>query len=103
MALTQERADVLSEFLAEDSDRTERLLGLAPEEALAEINGNGYDYTSEELEEYCQALKTSVPEGELNADDLDNVAGGTGSFSRVFLKDAALFSPLSRFANRSIW
>ena len=74
--LTQERADIISQFLADDQERARVLLDLEPEEALAKINAEGYDFTVKELIEYCDALKLAIAEGELNPDDLDNVSGG---------------------------
>lgn len=74
--LTQERADIISQFLADDQERARMLLDLEPEEALEKINAAGHDFTVEELIEYCNALKLAIADGELNADDLDNVSGG---------------------------
>lgn len=74
--LTQERADIISQFLADDQERARMLLDLEPEEALEKINAAGHDFTVEELIEYCDALKLAIADGELNADDLDNVSGG---------------------------
>ena len=77
--LTQERADILTKYLSADADKAEKLLGMEPEKALEEINAAGFDFTMDELNEYCAAFKAAVAvqgEGELNADALDNVAGG---------------------------
>lgn len=74
--LTQERADIISQYLADDQERAKALVALEPAEALVQINAAGYDFTVEELVEYCEALKLAVADGELNADDLDNVSGG---------------------------
>ena len=74
--LTQDRADIISQFLADDQERARMLLDLEPEEALEKINAAGHDFTVEELIEYCNALKLAIADGELNADDLDNVSGG---------------------------
>lgn len=74
--LTQERADIISKYLTDDQARAERLLGMEAEEALNEINSDGYDFSAEELNEYCEALNATIAQGELKADDLDSVAGG---------------------------
>ena len=74
--LTQERADLLSNYLSTHLEETEVLLTLEPEEALAKINAAGIDYSIEELKEYCDVLKTSLPKDELDGTDLDNVTGG---------------------------
>lgn len=77
--MTQERADILSEYLAADEERAKRLLGLEPDAALAEINAAGYDFTPDELQEYCVAFKAAVVQnqnGELSVDELSEVSGG---------------------------
>lgn len=74
--LTQERADVISKYLADDHDRAKALLDMEPAQALTEINSAGYDFTEEELIEYCNALKLAISGDELNPDELDAVSGG---------------------------
>lgn len=74
--LTQERADVISQYLADDHDRARILLDMEPAQALTEINSAGYDFTVEELIEYCNALKLAIAGDELKPDELDAVAGG---------------------------
>lgn len=74
--LTQERADIMSQFLADDQDRAKKLLDMEPEEAMAEINAAGHDFTVKELNEYCEALKLAISQDELNPEELDNVSGG---------------------------
>ena len=74
--LTQERADMISQFLASDQERAKGLLNLEPEQALEKINSMGNDFTLSELDEYCKALKLAITDGELNTDELENVAGG---------------------------
>lgn len=81
MTLTQERADILTEILTADVERAKNLFALeSMEEALTQINALGNDFTLEELNEYDMALKASVKQGELNADVLDDVAGGVIPF-----------------------
>lgn len=79
--LTQERADIISRFLADDQDRARKLLDMEPNDALKEINAAGYDFAVQELMEYCEALKLAIAGDELKADDLDNVAGGSVTVS----------------------
>lgn len=74
--LTQERADIISQYLADDQDRAKALLDMEPAQALKEINSAGYDFTEEELIEYCNALKLAIAGDELKPDELDTVAGG---------------------------
>ena len=75
--LTQARADVLSEFLTSDQERTKKLLALNASEALVQINGLGYDFTLDEIHEFGKVLQASVTQDvELDAEALDEVAGG---------------------------
>lgn len=76
--LTQERADILTNFLSADTAKAETLLNMAPNEALAQINAAGFDFTLDELMDYAKALKIAKADGELNADELEDVAGGLG-------------------------
>jgi hypothetical protein len=73
--LTQARADALTEILNADEARAQTLLNLEPDEALRQINAMGNDFTLDELNEYGEALEAGR-KGELNAEALDNVAGG---------------------------
>ena len=74
--LTQARANVLTEILSADEARTQTLLSLEPHEAVKQINALGNDFTVDELCEYGQALQAA--KGELDAEALDDVAGGGG-------------------------
>ncbi|MCL1918516.1 MAG: hypothetical protein FWG14_09400 [Peptococcaceae bacterium] len=73
--LTQERKDKLSEILSADLERAKTLLELEAAEALLQINALGNDFTLDEIHEYGQALRATA-QGELDANTLDNVAGG---------------------------
>ncbi|MCL1919288.1 MAG: hypothetical protein FWG14_13515 [Peptococcaceae bacterium] len=76
--LTEERALALTEILNADEARAEILLRLEPEEALKQINAQGNDFTLDELREYGGVVNIAAKQthGELDADSLDNVAGG---------------------------
>ncbi|MCL1917448.1 MAG: hypothetical protein FWG14_03900 [Peptococcaceae bacterium] len=74
--LTQERADILTDILNADETRAEALLDLEPEEALKQINALGNDFTLDELHEYGKVLEAASKQGELDAESLDDVAGG---------------------------
>ena len=76
--LTKERAEILNNYLSADAAKAEALLNLEPEEALAQINAAGFDYTIEELMDFAKALKLAKADGELDVEDLDDVAGGLG-------------------------
>ena len=75
--LTQEKAEVLSKILVSDQEHAKALLALSPEEALAQINAQGNDFTLEDVKEYGEALKATAAQSEvLDTDALDAVAGG---------------------------
>lgn len=79
MMLTQEKANTLSDYLAADQERALKLLSMDADEAMTAINSDGYNFTLDELNEYCAALKTAVSkvnDGELSEDELADVAGG---------------------------
>lgn len=75
--MEQERMEALSKLLLEDEERARELLAMKAEDALARINALGHDFTVEELGAYAEAqAQAALPEGELEAEDLENVAGG---------------------------
>ena len=75
--MTMERADALTKYLTADPENAKNLLAMDPVDALAVINAAGYDFTVEELIEYCNAFKAAATQdGELDAEALENVAGG---------------------------
>ncbi len=77
MTITNGRAQKLSDFLFSDEEKASHYLSLSPEDAVKEINAQGNDFTVEELIEYGNIIKKSTSQqDELDADDLDNVAGG---------------------------
>jgi len=76
MALTKERASTITNFLESDLERAKKLFDLGPDAALKEINAAGNDFTIEEIKGYGEAAKKASVQGELDADALDDVAGG---------------------------
>lgn len=78
MILTQERSEVLANYLLADNERAQRLLEMSPEDAAKAINADGNDFTVEEVKEFGKQLQTvaAKPEGELSTDDLNDVSGG---------------------------
>ena len=90
MTLTQERANVLTEFLNADEERTKDLFALEANEAQVQINALGNDFTLDEIIEYGEAVKKLTAQGELDADALDNVAGGFLTTSMLFSAGMAL-------------
>lgn len=80
MALTNERAEMLANYLTADKDRAEELLKLSPEEALEKINADGNDFTAGEISEFGDELADMVAKinsgEELDVDALEQVSGG---------------------------
>jgi len=76
MALTHERAYMLSEILATDIDMAKTLLKLSPSEAVAQLNALGHTFTVEEIKEYGQALRLQSQD-ESNNKGSNNVSGGS--------------------------
>ena len=81
MLLTEERATILMNYFGEDEDRTQMLLAMSVEEAVDEINADGYDFTIEELKEFsAMAERVSVMKSENGGfaeEDLSEVTGGS--------------------------
>ncbi|MCL1917596.1 MAG: hypothetical protein FWG14_04690 [Peptococcaceae bacterium] len=94
MALTQERAELLTEILTADEERAKNLLALDAKEALTQINALGNDFTLDELSEFGKAMDAIFQQGELDADALDDVAGGVdwGAMGRSIAKNLAIVS-----------
>lgn len=78
MILTEQRAKLLADYLMEDKERANRLFNMAPEDAVSEINAAGFNFTTEELIEFGDAMSIAAKNGELTEDDLEDVAGGLG-------------------------
>ena len=51
--LTQERADILAEFMNADPKRAERLAPLEPNEVEAALKSYGLNFTIDELKEFA--------------------------------------------------
>lgn len=80
MAITNEKAELLANYLTADKDRAVELLKLTPEEAMAKINADGNNFTVDEIGEFGAALadiSAKMNSGEeLDTDALAQVAGG---------------------------
>lgn len=78
--LTNERAEQIAKYLTDDTVRGRVLLDLSAEEAMARINADGNDFTLEEIREFGKQLQLIADannrEGELSAEELDDIAGG---------------------------
>lgn len=76
--LTNERAELIANYLTSDKERGRHLLTLEPEEAVSKMNADGNDFTVEEIIEFGKQLQiVSTQDEELDVEDLDNVAGGS--------------------------
>lgn len=78
MLLTEEKAKVISDYIVADKARAERLLGMDPQEAAKEMSAAGCDVTADELVAFGAAMAETAGKEELDATELDNVAGGLG-------------------------
>lgn len=79
--MTKERVQEITEALMQDKVRAEELLKMSAEDAAKAFSESGYDFTEEELQEMGEMLVKSSEnideDGELNAEALDDVAGGS--------------------------
>ena len=88
MALTEERTVLLGNYLNENPEKAEKLLSLSVEDATAQINADGFDFTTDEIQEFGDNLKKfASSDGELDEDSLANVSGGviTTAAATVYL------------------
>lgn len=91
--LTNERAEILSKYLIADKERAAKLLNMPADEAAAVINADGNDFTIEEIVEFGKQLQAyASQDGELDAEALDNVAGGIVISGAVLAAGVALFT-----------
>lgn len=76
--LTQERAEKLVEYLANDEARAKKLVSMSAEEAVIAINKVGFDFSLEELRVFGEEISKVAEQvnGELDVEQLDEVAGG---------------------------
>ena len=78
MVITNERAELLANYLKADPARAKELLEMNVEDALAKLNSEGYDFEEDELLAFDE-LMANVKEdenGELDQKTLDAVSGG---------------------------
>ncbi len=73
--MTTERIQAIAEALEKDELR-QAVLAMEPEAAAEELKKEGYDFTAEELIEFGKLVADATSTEELNAEDLDSVAGG---------------------------
>ncbi len=78
--MTKERIQAIGKVLENDEQR-KALLAMEPAAAAEELKKEGYDFTADELIEFGNLVAEATSTGELNAEDLDNVAGGAVSLT----------------------
>lgn len=86
--LTQEKANLITEFLSKDIEYTKTLLEMEPEAVLAELHAAGIDCELDELVEYGKILNSAVAmsqKAELDEADLEQVAGGVAITAGLIL------------------
>lgn len=78
MTITNERAENLAKYLYENHEKAETLMAMPVEDACAKINAEGYDFSVDELVDFAEAVNktAAAKQGELNAEELDDVNGG---------------------------
>lgn len=101
--LTQERANVISQYLEADQERAKELLALEPADAAKKMNADGNDFTVNEIIDYGKALKVAVSKDELGAEDLDSVAGGVVTVSVGIMAACAIGGFAAGFVANKSW
>lgn len=78
MTITNERAELLAQYLNADEERAKKLFETEAEEAVALINKDGFDFTVEELAAFAELIEkvSNAKQGELNEEYLNDVNGG---------------------------
>lgn len=96
MILSNERAEKLSAYLTADIERAKTLINLSPEEAVAKINADGFDFSVDEIMEFGEQLQkvaaSQSEDGELSEEALSEVAGGVVIAAGVLAAGVALFT-----------
>ena len=95
MVLTNERAEMLANYLTADVNKAKELVDLPVEDAVKAINADGYDFTVDELKDFGEILQSVAgnanADGEIDAEALDNVAGGVVISAAVLGAGVTLF------------
>lgn len=80
MSLTTERAEILAKYLLSNEERAKQLVNTPVDEAVKEINADGFDFTVDELKEFGESMKTIAEKAEnkdeLSMESLEDVSGG---------------------------
>lgn len=85
--MTIERINEISAVLAKDLQKAKDLMEMEPAEAANALAKDGLVVSPEELVEYGEELKkmSNKAEGELNENDLENVAGGIAGATVILI------------------
>ena len=104
MNMNEKRAEKLGEYLASDTERAKKLLTLSPEEALEAINGDGYDFTLDEINEYgAEVRRVSSLSSEISEENLEKVAGGVVEVITVAFVGTVAFAVGQRIGKYAPW
>ena len=74
--LSEKRIKEITEAIGTKQDRMVELVDMAPADAAAKLNSEGFQVTADELIEFADFAKKSAESGELDEDALENVSGG---------------------------
>ena len=95
MALTNERAEMLVNYLTSDMERANKLVEMSVEDATNAINADGYDFTNDELKGFGEIVQNAASmaneDGEIDAESLENVSGGFVVEAAVLTAGVTLF------------
>ena len=95
MALTNERAEMLVNYLTSDMERANKLVEMSVEDATSAINADGYDFTNDELKDFGELVQNVASvaneDGEIDAESLENVSGGFVVEAAVLTAGVTLF------------
>ncbi len=77
--MTIERINEIANYLGADVEKAKAMMALSAEDAAAKLTAEGFTVTADELVALGEELKKQgTKEGELDENDLENVAGGVG-------------------------
>lgn len=82
--ITDERAEILANYLQANENRACDLLQLSAEDAANQINSAGFDFTADEIRSFGKQFQTATykihADDILDEDELSKVAGGASWF-----------------------
>lgn len=97
MALTNERAEMLINYINENQEERLELFELDANEAIEKINADGLDVTTEEFEEFAEAIEQAIANSseEMDENSLDDVSGGV--YLGIHRLDKSYFTPQMKY------